>query len=105
MCLEWWAFEILGLLAGLLPEATTEIGANAIMFNTTAVTYMFYLGVSIASTVRVGNGLGEGQSKSCSKICFGIFGDQCCDRNHSRFDRVLLQKFLASNIHNRRIDT
>ena len=64
MCLEWWAFEILGLLAGLLPEATTEIGANAIMFNTTAVTYMFYLGVSIASTVRVGNGLGEGNQKA-----------------------------------------
>ena len=70
MCLEWWAFEILGLLAGLLPEATTEIGANAIMFNTTAVTYMFYLGVAIASTVRVGNGLGSGNQKAVRRSAF-----------------------------------
>ena len=64
MCLEWWAFEILAILSGLLPDPTTEIGSNAIMFNTTALTYMFYLGVAIASTVRVGNGLGSGDKRA-----------------------------------------
>ena len=109
MCLEWWAFEILGLLAGLLPEATTEIGANAIMFNTTAVTYMFYLGVSIASTVRVGNGLGEGNQKAVRRSALAslvinaaigiILGSIVCVGVRARSARISLSHPLTQSTH------
>lgn len=33
LCFEWWAFECLALLCGLLPNAVVSIGANAVILN------------------------------------------------------------------------
>ena len=56
------AFEILALLCGILPgkEAIIGIGANSIVMNITMLTYMPYMGASVAGNVRVGNALGAG---------------------------------------------
>ena len=34
MCFEWWAFEVLAVLAGMLPDANTSLAAHAVWFNT-----------------------------------------------------------------------
>jgi len=60
LCFEWWAFELLSLLCGLLPNAVAAIGANAILQNIGSMTYMFMLGLSVSCSVRVGNALGAG---------------------------------------------
>lgn len=61
MCLEWWAFEFVTLFAGLTVDPDEAIGANAICMQTTGLTFMVYLGFSIATNMRVGNHLGAGK--------------------------------------------
>lgn len=59
---EWVAFEILALMCGILPgqEAIIGIGANNIVTNIALLTFMPYLGLGIAGSVRIGNALGAG---------------------------------------------
>jgi MATE family multidrug resistance protein len=51
-CAEWWAFEIVALAAGVLGE--DYLAVQSVIINTTALTYMFPLGLSVATTIRVG---------------------------------------------------
>ncbi|XP_054635102.1 multidrug and toxin extrusion protein 1-like isoform X2 [Dunckerocampus dactyliophorus] len=67
LCLEWWMFEVGGVLAGLISEA--ELGAQAVAYQLTAVAYMFPLGFSAAASVRVGNALGAGNMKQAWLAC------------------------------------
>jgi MATE family multidrug resistance protein len=65
LMLEWIAFEILALECGILPDenqAIVSIGANAITVQITSVTYMLYLGASVAGSIRIGNALGAGDT-------------------------------------------
>lgn len=55
---EWWAAEVLSLFAGLLPAAKASVGANGILFNTLAIFYMTFVGVSRTGAVRVGIHMG-----------------------------------------------
>ena len=58
---EWAAFELIALLCGIFPdkdEALVALGANAIDFQVSTLLYMFYLGASVAGSVRTGNALG-----------------------------------------------
>ena len=72
--LEWWAFEVLALLCGLLPSAIVDIGANAIIMNLSALIYMLYLGVSIAGNVRIGNALGAADPKRARVAALASLG-------------------------------
>lgn len=68
VCFEWWSFEALGLLCGLLPDPVVSIGANAVINNVSAMVYMLYLGISISGNVRIGNALGAGDARKYSFI-------------------------------------
>jgi multidrug resistance protein, MATE family len=57
-CFEWWAFEVLAVLCGLIPDAVVAIGANAVILNIASLMYMTYMGLSVSCNVRVGNALG-----------------------------------------------
>lgn len=70
LCFEWWAFEVLALLCGLLPNAVVSIGANAIILNVSAIVFMIFLGLSIAGNVRIGNALGAGDTKRASVAAY-----------------------------------
>lgn len=75
MCFEWWAFELIALLSGWLPNAVEDIAANAILLNISASTFMLYLGFSVAGNVRIGNALGAGQpdrAKVASFLSIGL---------------------------------
>ena len=43
MCAEWWAFELLSILAGIL--GVVELASQTINFNLIALTFMIPLGV------------------------------------------------------------
>jgi len=74
LCFEWWAFEVLALLCGLLPLAVVDIGANAIIMNLSALIYMLYLGVSISGNVRIGNALGASDPKRARVAAMAALG-------------------------------
>ena len=63
MCFQWWAFELVALISGWLPNAISAIGANAILLNLSSCTFMFYLGIAVSGNVRIGNALGAGDPK------------------------------------------
>lgn len=60
VCLEYWAFEILVLLAGLLQNSETTTSLIAMCVNTEAIAYMIAYGLSAAASTRVSNELGAG---------------------------------------------
>ncbi|CAK8535084.1 unnamed protein product [Lathyrus sativus] len=61
VCLEYWAFEIMVFLAGLLPNSQITTSLIAICANTEFFAYMITYGLSAAASTRVSNELGAGQ--------------------------------------------
>uniref|UniRef100_A0A673FM87 Multidrug and toxin extrusion protein n=1 Tax=Sinocyclocheilus rhinocerous TaxID=307959 RepID=A0A673FM87_9TELE len=69
LCVQWWAYEIGGFLAGIISEA--ELGAQSVVYQLATIAFMFPMGFVIAATVRVGNALGAGnpeQAKLSAKV-------------------------------------
>ncbi|XP_017980575.1 PREDICTED: protein DETOXIFICATION 18 isoform X3 [Theobroma cacao] len=60
VCLEFWAFEILVFLAGLMPNSEITTSLIAICVNTENIAYMITYGLSAAASTRVSNELGAG---------------------------------------------
>ncbi|GFP79668.1 mate efflux family protein alf5 [Phtheirospermum japonicum] len=60
VCLEYWAFETLVLLAGLLPNSEISTSLIGMCVNTESVGYMLAYGLSAAASTRVSNELGAG---------------------------------------------
>ncbi|XP_073029792.1 protein DETOXIFICATION 18-like [Primulina eburnea] len=58
VCLEYWAFEILVLLAGLMPNSEVTTSLIAMCVNTEAILFMVAYGLSAAASTRVSNELG-----------------------------------------------
>ncbi|KAG2677855.1 hypothetical protein I3760_12G115700 [Carya illinoinensis] len=67
VCLEYWAFEILVLLAGLLKNSETTTSLIAMCVNTEAISFMFAYGLSAAASTRVSNELGAGNPTGAKK--------------------------------------
>ncbi|KAK1941070.1 Multidrug and toxin extrusion protein 1 [Phytophthora citrophthora] len=66
---EWWAFEMLTLMAGVLPNAVVSISAHAVQVNVNNMIYMVFWGVAVASNVRIGNCLGANSPKQAKLAC------------------------------------
>ncbi|KAM3371431.1 hypothetical protein ACQJBY_018693 [Aegilops geniculata] len=60
VCLEYWAFELLVLIAGLLPNSTVSTSLIAMCSSTEAIAYMITYGFSAAVSTRVSNEIGAG---------------------------------------------
>ncbi|TYI84881.1 hypothetical protein E1A91_D05G398300v1 [Gossypium mustelinum] len=58
VCLEYWAFELLVLLAGLMPNSEVTTSLIAMCVNTESIAYMITYGLSAAASTRVSNELG-----------------------------------------------
>ncbi|KAJ0398093.1 hypothetical protein P43SY_001183 [Pythium insidiosum] len=63
MVMEWWAFEILSLLSGVLPDRVVAVSAHAVQANVASLGYMTVLGFSVAANIRVGHHLGANQPR------------------------------------------
>ncbi|KAL8141505.1 hypothetical protein V2J09_014537 [Rumex salicifolius] len=60
VCLEWWWYEIMILLCGLLADPTASVASMGILIQTTSLIYIFPSSLSFGVSTRVGNLLGAG---------------------------------------------
>ncbi|KAJ6793452.1 protein DETOXIFICATION 16-like [Iris pallida] len=64
ICLEYWSFEMVVLLSGLLPNPMLETSVLSISLNTMWMVYMIPTGLGSAVSVRVSNELGSGNPQA-----------------------------------------
>ncbi|KAL7087637.1 hypothetical protein ACP275_13G079700 [Erythranthe tilingii] len=65
--MEYWAFEILVLLAGLMPNSEISTSLIALCVNTEAICYLVAYGLSAAASTRVSNELGAGNTERAKR--------------------------------------
>ncbi|XP_019428211.1 PREDICTED: protein DETOXIFICATION 12-like [Lupinus angustifolius] len=63
-CLEWWSFELLILVSGLLPNPQLETSVLSVCINTIATLYTIPFGIGAAASTRVSNELGAGNPQT-----------------------------------------
>ncbi|XP_078433706.1 protein DETOXIFICATION 18-like [Wolffia australiana] len=64
LCLEFWVFDIITLLAGLMPDSATKTSIIAMCnVNTISVSFFITFGFSAVVSTRVANELGAGNVK------------------------------------------
>ncbi|CAN0852334.1 Protein DETOXIFICATION 40 [Linum grandiflorum] len=66
LCLETWYFQILVLIAGLLPDPEIALDSLSVCMTISGWVYMISVGFNAAASVRVSNELGAGHPKSAS---------------------------------------
>ncbi|KAI4332418.1 hypothetical protein L6164_017328 [Bauhinia variegata] len=63
-CLEWWSYEVLILLCGLLPNPELETSVLSICFTITYLHYFIPYAFGATASTRVSNELGAGNPES-----------------------------------------
>ncbi|GAB2293699.1 Protein DETOXIFICATION 48 [Dionaea muscipula] len=58
VCLEWWWYEFMILLCGLLANPTATVASMGILIQITSLVYVFPSALSMGVSTRVGNELG-----------------------------------------------
>ncbi|XVF81950.1 hypothetical protein PTKIN_Ptkin16aG0003400 [Pterospermum kingtungense] len=58
VCLEWWWYEIMVLLCGLISNPEISVAAMGILMQTTGLLYVFPHSLSLSLSMRVGQELG-----------------------------------------------
>ncbi|KAL8110910.1 protein DETOXIFICATION 54 [Apium graveolens] len=61
ICLEWWWYEIVTVLAGYLPNPRLAVAATGILIQTTSLMYTVPMALAGCVSARVGNELGAGK--------------------------------------------
>ncbi|XP_010519669.1 PREDICTED: protein DETOXIFICATION 52 [Tarenaya hassleriana] len=64
VCLEWWWYEIMTVLCGLLVNPKAPVAAMGILIQTTSLLYIFPSSVGFAVSTRVGNELGSNRPRA-----------------------------------------
>ncbi|GFZ15946.1 MATE efflux family protein [Actinidia rufa] len=72
ICLEWWSFELLILLSGLLPNPELETSVLSVCLNTIATLYAIPYGLGAAVSTRVSNELGAGNPQGARVAVFAV---------------------------------
>ncbi|GMY17890.1 protein DETOXIFICATION 54 [Fagus crenata] len=61
ICLEWWWYEIVTVMAGYLLKPTLTVAATGILIQTTSMMYTVPMALAGCVSARVGNELGAGR--------------------------------------------
>ncbi|KAK4770933.1 hypothetical protein SAY87_031465 [Trapa incisa] len=61
VCLEWWWYELMIMLCGLLANPRATVASMGILIQMTALVYVFPSSLSLGVSTRVGNQLGAGR--------------------------------------------
>ncbi|KAI4366514.1 hypothetical protein MLD38_022384 [Melastoma candidum] len=61
VCLEWWWYELMIILCGLLNNPKATVASMGILIQTTSLVYVFPSSLSLGASTRVGNELGAGR--------------------------------------------
>ncbi|KAF8062039.1 DTX2 [Scenedesmus sp. PABB004] len=69
--LEWWAYEAVLILAGLLPNAEVALSTMGICLNINAWMYMLPLGLGAAVNTSISNALGAGHAETARRAFLG----------------------------------
>ncbi|KAM7463488.1 hypothetical protein LguiA_031609 [Lonicera macranthoides] len=72
ICLEWWSFELLVLLSGLLPNPELETSVLSVCLNTIATLYSIPYGLGAGVSTRVSNELGAGNPQGARIAVFAV---------------------------------
>lgn len=101
MISEWWAAEIIVLLAGTLPGAEVSLTAMAIFSNTCSSCFYFPCGLAVATNTRVSNELGAGRWASARfasnvSLLLGL-GLVCCTSLAVLLGRGLFLRLFTSD--------
>ncbi|MED6220154.1 Protein DETOXIFICATION 12 [Stylosanthes scabra] len=64
ICLEWWSFELIILLSGMLPNPQLETSVLSVCLNTIATVYCIPYGIGAAASTRISNELGAGNPEA-----------------------------------------
>ncbi|KAK7357712.1 hypothetical protein VNO80_17007 [Phaseolus coccineus] len=71
ICIEWWSFELLILLSGLLPNPQLETSVLSVCLNTISTLFAVPLGISAAASTRISNELGAGNPHAARVAVLG----------------------------------
>ncbi|KAG7658665.1 Multi antimicrobial extrusion protein [Arabidopsis suecica] len=63
-CLEWWSFELLILMSGLLPNSKLETSVLSICLTMSSLHYVIVNAIGAAASTHVSNKLGAGNPKA-----------------------------------------
>ncbi|XP_042470881.1 protein DETOXIFICATION 54-like isoform X1 [Zingiber officinale] len=79
VCLEWWWYEIMTVLAGYLPDPTTAVAATSVLIQTTSLMYTVPMSLAACVSTResmhqVGNELGAGRPKRAKTAALVALG-------------------------------
>ena len=75
LCLEWWTFEIGLLIVGATSaDPKVQVGIFSVMLNVGIQMFTIPIGFGIATTVRVGNLLGENNPSLARKVSYLSLG-------------------------------
>ncbi|KAK8946748.1 Protein TRANSPARENT TESTA 12 [Platanthera zijinensis] len=66
LCLETWYFQVLVLIAGLLPNPELALDSLSVCMSISGWVFMISVGFNAAASVRVSNELGAGNPKSAA---------------------------------------
>ncbi|KAF8040336.1 hypothetical protein BT93_B2539 [Corymbia citriodora subsp. variegata] len=72
LCLEWWSFELLILLSGLLPNPQLETSVLSVCLSTISTLYTIPFGVGAAGSTRVSNELGAGNAQAARVAVYAV---------------------------------
>ncbi|GMN38681.1 hypothetical protein TIFTF001_007915 [Ficus carica] len=69
-CLEWWSFELLILMSGILPNPELETSVLSVCLSTISTLYTIPYGLGAAVSTRVSNELGAGNAQAARIATF-----------------------------------
>ncbi|KAI4373250.1 hypothetical protein MLD38_011395 [Melastoma candidum] len=72
ICLEWWSFELLTMLSGLLPNPKLETSVLSVCLATLASLYTIPDGLGAAASTRVSNELGAGNPRAAREAAAAV---------------------------------
>uniref|UniRef100_A0A1D1Y895 MATE efflux family protein 9 n=2 Tax=Anthurium amnicola TaxID=1678845 RepID=A0A1D1Y895_9ARAE len=73
ICLEWWSYELLILMSGLLPNPQLETSVLSICLTTISTLYAIPYGIGAAASTRVSNELGAGNPRGAqTSVCVSM---------------------------------
>jgi MATE family multidrug resistance protein len=71
VCLEWWWYEVMILLCGLLPEPRPAVASMGVLMQTTVLVYVFSSLLAFDVSTWVGNELGvnwSGRARTAAHV-------------------------------------
>ncbi|TVU33745.1 hypothetical protein EJB05_15549, partial [Eragrostis curvula] len=95
LCLEWWSYELLVLLSGILPNPALETSVLSICISTVVLVYNLPFGIGTAASVRVSNELGAGNPEGARLVVVVALSIVVCSAILVSMTLLSLRRFIG----------